>query len=126
MEGDASAQPPLDARGLGTLVHTVLAEIDFARPGDVKALVERHAEQHLAAAQRRLEEPIAMIERFLDSPRGASWPQRKRCKASWSFCWPGPPQIIKPQSATAPRNRKGVACKVSSIVSIAMRAVSGG
>ena len=35
LEGDAPGAPPLDPRCLGTLVHAVLEEIDFAEPGDV-------------------------------------------------------------------------------------------
>ena len=41
----------IDPLGLGTLVHAVLAEIDFRRPGDaeadVEAIVRRHAPRHL-------------------------------------------------------------------------------
>ncbi len=54
LDADASAEPPLDARGLGTLVHAVLAEIDFARPGDVADLVRRHAEEQLPEAEGRV------------------------------------------------------------------------
>ena len=71
LDGDAPAEPPLDPRGLGTLVHAVLAEVDFARPGDVEALVRRHAPEHLPEAEGGLDEPIEMVRRFLASPRAA-------------------------------------------------------
>ena len=48
LDAEVSAAPPLDARGLGTLVHAVLAEVDFARPDDVADLVRRHAEEQLS------------------------------------------------------------------------------
>ena len=63
------AEPALDPRGLGTLVHAVLAEIDFARPGNVGEIVRRLAEQHLPHSAGCLDEPIEMIERFLATPR---------------------------------------------------------
>jgi ATP-dependent helicase/nuclease subunit A len=44
---DEQAEPAIDPRGLGTLVHAVLAAVDFAAPGDVAALVARHAPRHL-------------------------------------------------------------------------------
>jgi ATP-dependent helicase/nuclease subunit A len=66
-EGDNSAEP-IDARGLGTLVHAVLEELDLSRPEDVEECVRRLAEQHLPASEQ-LEEPIAMVGRFLASER---------------------------------------------------------
>ena len=68
LDAEASAAPPLDARGLGTLVHAVLAEIDFARPGDVADLVRHHAEQQLLEPGRPLDEAAEMIGRFLVAP----------------------------------------------------------
>ena len=73
LESDALGPPPLDPRSLGTLVHAVLEEIDFARPGDVAERVRRLAEQHLSGPERQQEEALAveMIERFVASPRTA-------------------------------------------------------
>ena len=67
----APAEPRLDPRGLGTLVHAVLAQIDFTRPEGVQELVERLAPEHFDSAPGNLGEPIEMIERFLHSPRAA-------------------------------------------------------
>ncbi len=65
--------PILDPLGLGTLVHAVLAEIDFAAhpndpPGNVRRLVDRHADRHLEEPRGELEEATEMIERLLRSP----------------------------------------------------------
>jgi ATP-dependent helicase/nuclease subunit A len=58
-----------DPRGLGTLIHAVLAAIDFSRKVKVSPLVERFAEQHLPDAPRQIEDAVEMIERFIRSPR---------------------------------------------------------
>ncbi|HUT10930.1 MAG TPA: UvrD-helicase domain-containing protein [Thermoguttaceae bacterium] len=86
---DDAQRPPLDPCGLGTLVHAVLAEIDFRRPGDVAALVERHAPRHLPDAED-LREPIEMIRRFLDSPRAEDLAQAKEvhCELEFLLAWP--------------------------------------
>ncbi len=71
-DGAPSGGPQgLDPLGLGTLVHAVLAGLDFARPDGIAALVQRHAVRHLAHVEQTLDEPIAWIERLLCSPRGA-------------------------------------------------------
>ncbi len=60
------------ARGLGTLVHAVLAEIDFAPAGGRCGIGPPSWPTNICRqAQGRLEEPIAMVERFLASPRAA-------------------------------------------------------
>ena len=93
LEGDASAEPPLDARGLGTLVHAVLEEIDFARPGDIAERVRRLAEQHLSGDERQREESLAveMIERFAASPRAAQLAAAKEMFRELEFLLAWPP-----------------------------------
>ena len=71
LDADVSAAPPLDARGLGTLVHAVLAEVDFARPGEVADLVQRHAEEQPGEGRRGSAEAADLVGRFLASPRAA-------------------------------------------------------
>ncbi len=94
LEGDASGGPPLDPRSLGTLVHAVLEEIDFARPGDVAGRVRRLAEQHLSGAEREREEELAveLIERFAASPRAAQLAVAKEAFRELEFllAWPPP------------------------------------
>jgi ATP-dependent helicase/nuclease subunit A len=62
----------LDPLGLGTLVHAVLEEIDFAKAVsgsiDLSAIVTRHAERHLPEPGMEVNEAVAMIERMLTSP----------------------------------------------------------
>ena len=88
----------LDPRGLGTLVHAVLAEVDFAQPGDVRERVTRHAARHLPqvdGAGGELDEPIAMLGRFLASPRAARIAAADEVHAELEFllAWPpGDPQ----------------------------------
>jgi ATP-dependent helicase/nuclease subunit A len=103
-DGEETAGPPsLDPRGLGTLVHAVLADIDMSRPEQVAELVHRHAARHLPDEGQLLAEPIELIERLMASPRGAAmaaavevhrelefllaWPLG--CKDPESFCLQG-------------------------------------
>jgi ATP-dependent exoDNAse (exonuclease V) beta subunit len=78
LDAEASAAPPLDARGLGTLVHAVLAEIDFARPGDIARSVRRCAEQQL-------------LESELGSPRAAEIAAAKEMYRELEFLLAWPP-----------------------------------
>jgi len=89
--GDASGEPPLDARGLGTLVHAVLEEIDFASPGDIGQRVRCLVEQHLPGSGQRLDEPIEMIERFVASPRAAELASAKEVYRELEFMLAWPP-----------------------------------
>jgi ATP-dependent helicase/nuclease subunit A len=96
LDGDAPAEPPLDPRGLGTLVHAVLAEVDFARPGDVEELVRRHAPEHLPEAEGGLDEPIEMVRRFLASPRVAEIVAAGEVHAEIEFLLAWPPDDPQP------------------------------
>jgi ATP-dependent helicase/nuclease subunit A len=90
---DGDAEPALDPRGLGTLVHAVLAEIDFVAPGELAELVRRYALRHLAAADGALEEPLEMIRRFLASPRAKELAAAQQLHAELEFllAWPPDP-----------------------------------
>lgn len=109
IEVEAPAERLLDPRGLGTLVHAVLAEIDFSKiakkavgasgtPGvmgdaanDIDALVRRHALQHLPdAKQGDLDEPMELVRRFLASPRAAEMAAARDLHAELEFllAWP--------------------------------------
>lgn len=90
LDADVSAEPPLDARGLGTLVHAVLAEIDFARPGDVTALVRRHAEEQLLRTDR-MNELTELVGRFLASPRAAEMAVAREVHRELEFLLAWPP-----------------------------------
>jgi ATP-dependent helicase/nuclease subunit A len=96
LEADPSAAPPLDGRGLGTLVHAALAEIDFARPDDVAEFVRRHAEEQLPGAEgpssERLDEATELIGRFLTSPRAAEMASADAMHRELEFLLAWPPE----------------------------------
>ena len=90
---DESWEPPaVDPVGLGTLVHAVLAEIDFADPGDVPAVVRRHAQRHLPESEDGLDEPIELIRRFLASPRAAEMAAASEAYRELEFLLAWPPE----------------------------------
>ena len=125
LDAEASAAPPLDARGLGTLVHAVLAEIDFARPGDIAESVRRHAEQQLLEPERPLDEAAELVGRFLDSPRAAEIAAAKEVYRELEFLLAWPPEGC--EAATGGREQAADAIsRVSSTACTAMRPASGG
>lgn len=85
-----SAEPSLDPRGLGTLVHAVMEQADFVRPECVRELVARLAPEHFPTEGTDLGEPIEMIERFLRSPRAAELAAAKEVYRELEFmlAWP--------------------------------------
>jgi len=89
-EEPSAILPRLDPLGLGTLVHDVLAEIDFGRPDEVVSLVHRFAPRHLADVEAGLDEPIEMIRRFLASARAAAIAASDRVHRELEFllAWP--------------------------------------
>jgi ATP-dependent helicase/nuclease subunit A len=95
---DAASESPIDPRGQGTLVHAVLAEIDFARPNDVAEYVQRRAEEHLSQEASDLKEPIAMIERFLASPRAAAIASAREVHRELEFLLAWPPDGDTPEN----------------------------
>ncbi|MEN6459098.1 MAG: UvrD-helicase domain-containing protein [Thermoguttaceae bacterium] len=89
-DGDSS-DAPLDPRGLGTLTHAVLAQVDFGQPESVAELVDQLAEEHLPRQEKRWDEPIEMIERFVRSPRGAEIAAAKQVHRELEFLLAWPP-----------------------------------
>ncbi|MCE5269296.1 MAG: UvrD-helicase domain-containing protein [Planctomycetaceae bacterium] len=89
--GDVPAAPALDPRGLGTLVHAALSQIDFHQPQVVADLVRQLAEEHLPNTDRSLDEPIAMVERFLASPRAADIAKASEIHHELEFLLAWPP-----------------------------------
>ncbi len=91
----------VDPLGLGTLVHAVLAEIDFAEPADWRQLVEVHAErQLLGAGSPEALEAARLIDAFLQSPRAKVLAACKtwHAEAEFLLAWPidgnGPPRQL--------------------------------
>jgi ATP-dependent exoDNAse (exonuclease V) beta subunit len=93
----------LDPLGLGTLVHDVLAEIDWTRPGEAAALVRRLAPRHLTQMDEadpdgpHLDEPIEMVRRFMASPRAAEMATAGQCYRELEFLLAWPPGTDEPE-----------------------------
>jgi ATP-dependent helicase/nuclease subunit A len=85
--GGASSPDP---RGLGTLVHAVLAAMTFSESAGAGDLVEHFAEQHLPDAPAQVAEAVKMIERFAASPRARHIAQAQASHAEVEFllAWP--------------------------------------
>jgi ATP-dependent exoDNAse (exonuclease V) beta subunit len=69
----------------------VLAEVDFADPGDLATLVRRHALRHLPDAHEALQEPIEMIDRFLGSSRAKDLATARQLHRELEFLLVWPP-----------------------------------
>ena len=80
-----------DPRALGTLAHSVLANIDFAAPGSWQQQVSRAAErQLLGTASPEAVEAARLIERFLVSPRAGELARARTSlvEAEFLLAWP--------------------------------------
>ena len=107
LDGDVSASQPLDAREFGTLVHSVLAELDFARPETLSDLASRLAEEQFIAPGETLTELTAMIERFLASPRAAALASATQVHRELEFLLAWPPEedaVDAPQTSQTEEN----------------------
>ena len=91
---DDSAEPPIDPLGLGTLVHAILAEVDFREPKNLAALVERHAAEHVGDDRAAIAQATEMLERFLISPRRKRSPRRKKIYRELEFLLAWPPEGV--------------------------------
>ncbi len=96
-EKTVAPAPQIDPLGLGTLVHEVLAEIDFSRPDDVAPLVRRFGPRHLPEAEEALDEPVEMIGRFLESPRAARIAASGEVHRELEFLLAWPPGTREPE-----------------------------
>jgi len=105
LDDDSGEPQAVDPLGLGTLVHAVLAEMDFSAPdrrsastgkmpapaADVKPLVTRLASAHLKKNDGNAAEAIAMIERFQKSSRAAELAAAQESHAELEFMLAWPP-----------------------------------
>jgi ATP-dependent exoDNAse (exonuclease V) beta subunit len=80
------------ALDLGVLVHTVLAAIDFRRPGDPERLVALHARRLGARGIVHKQEACDIIERFLTSPRAREVADAEESYAELDFLLAWPPE----------------------------------
>ncbi len=82
---------------MGTLVHDLLAEIDFGRPDDVDSWVRAIAPRHLPDLEEGLDEPIEMVRRFLGSPRAAEIAASGQVHRELEFLLAWPPGGREPE-----------------------------
>lgn len=81
----------LDPLGLGTLVHAVVADLDFSGPvQQVQKLVDRHAERHIKDPPEELNDAMEMLERLMQSPMASTLATAKRTYRELEFMlsWP--------------------------------------
>ena len=84
-------EPSVDPRGLGTLVHAVLAQMDHRTPVDLKAICERSAEQHLVTAEET-QQAFTIVERFLQCRRAKDLANCDDSLAELEFMLGWPPE----------------------------------
>ncbi len=89
---DRLAERSVDPRGLGTLVHAVLAALDLRQPSNCQELVNRYAKRHLGEDPGQAAIAVQMIERFVASPRFAELAAAQEDHAEIEFLlrWPLP------------------------------------
>jgi ATP-dependent helicase/nuclease subunit A len=89
-EFDELGEPSIDPRGLGTLVHAVLAATDFGESVEYAELVRLHAKRHFSDGSPEIAEALDMIERFAGSPRARELAEAAECHAELEFLlgWP--------------------------------------
>ena len=81
----------IDPLGLGTLVHAVLAEIDFGEPGSWQELVGLYAERQMAGADSQMAQVAQrLVASFLPSARAATLAsaQYSLPEAEFLLAWP--------------------------------------
>ena len=110
---EAEEQSTLDPAVLGTLVHGVLATIDFVRPDDVPRIVRRQLAQivgdlHSREAAEYAKEATTVVRQFLETPRAKSLAAAKRLHRELEFVlsWP----LDAPPSPDAPYLQGFVDC----------------
>jgi ATP-dependent helicase/nuclease subunit A len=106
--GDSSAETLLedeepvadrgvDPRGLGTLVHAVMAELDFQQPADVAAMVTRYAAEHVGSDERAVAEACDMLRRLAESPRAKALAASARVYRELEFLLSWPLELDRPR-----------------------------
>jgi ATP-dependent helicase/nuclease subunit A len=97
-EADEPLPVRVDALGLGTLVHEVLAVCDFREPANIRPLVARHAERVGLESSPLVDEAVRMIERFAGSPRAAELADAREVHRELEFLLAWPPGASPPES----------------------------
>lgn len=103
-DGPVSGTEDVDSARMGSLVHAVLAKVDFAHPGNVAGLVDRCAGWHLPGGSGRLDEATAIVRKFLRTPRAAELAAAGALYREVDFLLAWPPDTREPQ----PRYLQGI------------------
>ncbi len=79
-----------DPRRLGTLVHAMLAAIEFGGAVDVRALGRLLAERQMIVSTTQIDAACGLVERFLQSPRAGELGAAVESRAEVEFwlTWP--------------------------------------
>ncbi len=87
---DDLPEPSIDPLGLGTLVHEVLAEMNFVSREDVAGLVARHSALHLKNDPATMAEAVRMIEGFAQSDRAKqiAAAEKRHSELEFLLAWP--------------------------------------
>jgi ATP-dependent helicase/nuclease subunit A len=107
--GDAA-----ESRALGTLVHETLAEVDYARPGDVDSLVQRMAARSEENGERLVDEAQRLVRQFLSGPRAKELAQAQTVYHEMEFLLAWPPAKLHeqpPGMTTSPAVRSSPAAR---------------
>jgi ATP-dependent helicase/nuclease subunit A len=90
---DDEPRPSADgASDLGTLVHAVLAKLDFAEPGDIASAVRHRAEMNRHSLDQHIDITEKLIQQFLKSPRAKELASAKQIHRELEFLLVWPPQ----------------------------------
>ncbi|HEY2840500.1 MAG TPA: UvrD-helicase domain-containing protein [Pirellulales bacterium] len=92
-EATGDDHPTEGAAELGTLVHSVMAQIDFSakQPVDVMALVRREADRRFATPEQHVAAAIEMVSRFVRSDRAADFRKARALHRELEFLLAWPP-----------------------------------
>ena len=104
-ENEGVGERTLDARGLGTLVHAVLADVDFANPAELDELIQLHAETHFENDGTDLSETIELLHRFIESPCAAAMAGAKTLYRELEFMLAWPPETLSAKNLPEPSPR---------------------
>ena len=80
------------AAQVGTLVHNVLANVDFRSPGEVETLVERHAERLVIESSTLRGEACQLTSQLLQSPLAKTLGSARELLAEVEFLLKWPPR----------------------------------
>ncbi len=100
-EAPRAKAPDVDRRALGTLVHAVLAAMDFAGSEPWRPLVRLHAERLQIDGAAEADDAAELIERFMATPRARVLAAARQSLAEVEFLLAWPPDGAAEMSGNA-------------------------